>query len=219
MLGKISLNLSMFLYLIVYLPQLAHNRQTQHLRHLSLSMHVLLFLGYGCDLLYGLATHLPWQYLMVSSVGLGLFSIQHLQILKHLQTTRHTYLRAFLLTSWLLIGLFILCLILFKPIEDYLPYQASLLGWLSRLLFTVCFIPQLFKNHFAKTNQALNRYYLGINITLTCLDFISAWCLNWGYPNKIGPLISLILLSLLLFKNSVAAKPVRLTFNFHRRMY
>ncbi len=223
--GNICLNLSTLLYLIVYLPQLKHNRQTENLSHLSLLMHVFLFSGYMLDFLYGLLTHLPWQYITVSTFGLVLLMIQHSQMTRYFShiiqnnpqkdeserprlarypiaiwTCKPSSIRAKrLLNALILISLTIFVLVIVKQ-SDISQQQATLLGWISRLFFILCFIPQLVKNYITKTNHALSRYYLGTHITINCLDFISAWSLAWGWPNKIGPIVSLMLLTLLLCK-------------------
>lgn len=203
-LGKICLNLSMLLYLIVYIPQLIHNRRLQHLNHLSLFMHVFLFQGYVFDLLYGVITHMPWQYLTVSTVGLSLLTIQHIQLTQMERQKRAQSPFTKRLLNFLLILNIILIYATIMRQTNISSEQATLLGWLSRAFFTLCFIPQLFKNYATQTNHALSPYYLSINILITSLDFISAWCLNWGWPNKIGPVISLTLLAMLLSKKPSA---------------
>ena len=80
--GNITLNISFVLYLIVYIPQIIHNQKVANIAQLSFGLHFLLFSSYSFDLLYGFSSQLPWQYKTVSTVGLLLVTVQHIQLMK-----------------------------------------------------------------------------------------------------------------------------------------
>ena len=82
-LGQISLNISFFLYIFLYLPQVLHNHKQTTLVGLSLSMHLLLYLSYSLDLLYGCNQNMPWQYCAVSTTGWLLLNLQHFQFIAY----------------------------------------------------------------------------------------------------------------------------------------
>ncbi len=195
--GNITLNISFALYLVFYLPQLIHNQKTEHIAYLSLNMHAALYLGYVIDLLYGFSNNLPWQYLMVSSVGCVFLTIQHLQITRYFYREKKHVFTLGMLGSIVLMACFIIDTIIRKHVV-ILHIDLAQLGWVSQLLFAICFLPQCIKNIQTRTQQALSGYFLALNIVTTCLDLSSAWCLNWGWPNKIGPVFILIFLILLI---------------------
>lgn len=195
--GNISLNLSFMLYLIVYFPQIVHNQKTEHIAYLSLNMHAALYLGYIIDLLYGFYIALPWQYLMVSSVGCVFLTLQHLQITHYFYRQRQHFFTLGMLGAIILMVCFIIDTLINKHVA-ILNIDLVQLGWVSQFLFAICFLPQWIKNIQTRTRLALSGYFLALNIITTCLDLCSAWCLNWGWPNKIGPVFILIFLLLLI---------------------
>ena len=81
--GAISLNLSFYIYLIVYIPQVLHNKNIAHIKELSVWLHGLLFISCYADLIYGFSSGLPWQYKVVSIVCTVLVSIQHIQLTQY----------------------------------------------------------------------------------------------------------------------------------------
>src|SRR3990167_2545698 len=78
--GQISLNISLVLYLTNYIPQLFHNHKGVHLSGLSIYFHTILFFSCFMDLFYGFGMHLPWQYKTVSISWLCYLYFQHRQI-------------------------------------------------------------------------------------------------------------------------------------------
>ena len=198
MIGRMSLNISFIVYLLVYLPQILHNRRKQHLPSLSLPMHYILCSSYCLDVLYGFSSDLQWQYKTVSIVGLILLIVQHVQLSKHYQTQNNArvihYHRLFLLA--------ISTLILYFFIEK----QATLseqttqtIGFLSRIGFLMYTVPQIIKNKTLKSTHGISIAFVYLSLTLSILDMTSAWCLDWGWPNKIGPPLT-ISLSLIMLR-------------------
>lgn len=166
------------LYLGVYVPQIRHNRHTSQIQHLSLGMHFCLYFAYMLDLIYGFANNLPWQYQTVSIFGLSLLVLQHCQLLQRIS---HTKTHLFFLASTLMLIMGILkyaCLS--TPTLTFIGYS-------SRALFLFCLIPQGVKNHRQHTALAISSHYLYLSLILSLCDLISAWCLDWGWPNKLAP--------------------------------
>ncbi len=198
--GFISLNLSLGLYLILYLPQIIHNRNNQYLSTLSPGMHFILLTAYILDLFYGFSCHLQWQYKTVSIVSLSLLFIQHLQM-THFFWSKHDYL-------WVNIYLLFLvtsgtCIFYFFCIQDAhaSAFTTEIIGYSSRLGFLVYTLPQIIKNKTLASGHALSVQFIYLNLTLSILDMISAWCLNWGWPNKLGTPIMLLLMFILLLQS------------------
>jgi len=203
MIGTISLNLSFVLYLILYFPQIIHNRNPQSIQQLSLMMHLLLYVSYCLDLVYGFSSQLPWQYNVVSFVGIGLITTQHVQIIIDLKRRHQPVHMNYLIIIFLLILFSLLCFFSFMHARIDTQITAAI-GYLSRLLFVIYIIPQLIKNNAMQSAQAISVYSIYLNLTLACLDTISAWSLNWGWPNKLSaPLIGLLMLTLLMQTRSM----------------
>ncbi len=199
MLGAMALNCTFIVYVGVYLPQILHNRAEDHIVNLSPSMHLLLYAGYLFDLLYGFSQGLPWQYKTVSVVGLTLMLVQHLQLTRSLIKRRKQRL---VYLYWLVLAGSMLAIVyFFTVIGGLLALKTSLaLGYLSRLCFLLYTLPQIIKNNALKLANALSVSYLYLSLLLTVLDMIAAWCLHWGWPNKLGDPVSLLMLSILLWQ-------------------
>ena len=80
--GNIALNISLFFYLTHYLPQLYRNATEGKMKGLSLGFHHLLLASYLFDLIYGFGMKMPWQYKMVTLIGLACMLIQHWQLMR-----------------------------------------------------------------------------------------------------------------------------------------
>jgi uncharacterized protein with PQ loop repeat len=211
MIGTISLNISFVFYLLVYLPQILHNRKSNHISSLSMGMHFILYSSYCLDLLYGFSCDLQWQYKTVSVVSLTLLVIQHIQITCHYHTQKKWLLFNFNLIFIFTAGVSI--------VYFFTVYQASvseltsqIIGYLSRAGFLIYTLPQIMKNRALKSANAISIKFIYLSLTLSMLDMTSAWCLDWGWPNKLGsPLtMSLMLIMLLQIKkyNSPRSIPI-----------
>jgi uncharacterized protein with PQ loop repeat len=197
LIGSISLNISFILYLILYIPQIIHNRKSENIAQLSSSLHLLLYSSYCFDLCYGFSNHLPWQYKTVSIIGLLLVSIQHIQLIQFFFQNQCQLLAksgmALLLLS--IMGLYYF----FNVTQGVLSYQTTLIfGTAARVSGLMYCLPQIIKNKSLKSARALNVQFLWLNLTLAILDTISSWCLDWGWPNKLAaPMIILMMIIML----------------------
>lgn len=197
--GHLTLNVSFVLYLVVYIPQIIHNQKNANIAQLSVILHVLLFLSYLFDLLYGFASHLPWQYKTVSIVGLVLVTIQHIQLIKFFIAKE---LVSLVKTSiFLLIISVIVIYYFFVMREGALTNNTILiLGVGARICGLIYCLPQLIKNSITKSANALSSKYIHLNLILALLDTCSSWCLNWGWPNKLAAPITAIIMLVMLYQ-------------------
>ena len=204
-LGEMSLNISFLIYLIVYLPQITHNRKLNNIKDLSLGLHVLLYMGYLLDLFYGFAHNLPWQYKVVSSVGCVCLFTQQLQLIRYTFVVRNFNLLKtnllFLFVPLGLIGYFF-----YNQPFDFSENFISALGYSSRFCFLTYLLPQLIKNYRLQTSNAISLSFISLNCLLSFLDLISSWCLHWGWPNQIGAPV-MMLLMLILFRQQRSTPP------------
>ena len=198
-LGNITLNLAFVLYLIVYVPQIRHNKNKHHLAELSTSLHMIIMTSFVFDLIYALLKPLPWQYRAVSLVALGTLSIQQIQLMQLAHLRAHIKLLSTL-------GLFALSLVLiltgffyFKTIS-YSDNAIFLIGWVSRIGFLSYTLPQIMQNHRLNSAKALSTVFLSLSLFLSLLDLTSAWCLDWGWPNKLGTPLTISLTLMLLWQ-------------------
>ena len=198
LLGQLTLNLSFVLYLFVYLPQIIHNHKKKQLHALSLGMHFILFSAYLLDLMYGFLNHYPWQYKLVSCVGVFLMLVQHVQLAVFLWKKNDflwfgvCFLALFVATIVILLG--------FMFVDFFRAEVCWVLGWCSRVFFLSYIIPQLIKNIKLNSASAVSLYFVFLSLILSCLDTLSAWCLDWGWPNKLGSPISILLMGFLLYQ-------------------
>ncbi len=197
--GTTSLNLSFILYLLVYLPQILHNRSMQHALNLSLWMHYILYASYSLDLIYGFSSHLQWQYKTVSIVGLSLLMIQHIQIMYHRYAKKTDVLLCVQFVFLLITGLFTAYFFIFKKIEIS-ERTTQIIGYLSRAGFLFYTLPQIFKNRVIQSAQAISIQFIYLSLMLSILDMASAWCLNWGWPNKLGSPLTICLMCIMLYQ-------------------
>lgn len=195
-LGHFTLNLSFFLYLIFYLPQLIHNLKKTHLQELSLLMHVILCIATIADLLYGFGREMQWQYRLVTIVSLVCLSIQHLQICYY-RIVKNTSL-LWLLTGGLSLALGLAIFSIYMHIlSTEIAIGGGIVAQIGLFTFT---IPQIIKNYRDQTTIGVSIYFVLFSVLLNLLDSISAWTLGWDYPSKIGSPAALLLSSFLLWQ-------------------
>jgi uncharacterized protein with PQ loop repeat len=198
MLGQISLNLSFLMYMFLYLPQLIHNQKQTNLAELSKWMHLTLYLGYSLDLVYGFGNNLPWQYRTVSAIGWVLLTIQHFQLIYHFKQTEQKFFQISFY-GILLFSTALLILLSINP-KPFVHLALYILGYAAQIAFVIAFIPQILKSKRLQSAQALNIFYILLCLLLAILDCISAWQLNWGWPNKLGSCLIILLTSMLLMQ-------------------
>jgi uncharacterized protein with PQ loop repeat len=197
LIGNTTLNISFFLYLVVYIPQVLHNRHSSNIAQLSLVMHLLLYTSYCFDLIYGVASHFQWQYKTVSVVGLSLIMLQHLQLTNYFLIKKMPLLVAtnvIVLTSTF-VGIYYF----FIPYEATLNTQTiAIIGSIARLCSLTYCLPQVVKNRMLKSTHAISIRFIVLNLMLAMLDTSSAWCLNWGWPNKLASPLTVLIMSAML---------------------
>lgn len=191
--GKISLNISLVLYLINYVPQIIHNQIRPYLSGMSFYFHYLLLISWISDLIYGIGMHMPWQYRLVSVSGLLYLLIQHIQIKKIIVKYRSIHYDTYLLLCVSLIGF--ICLYFFKHHKSLFisfGYISEIAGWIS------CF-PQIIKNiTLASSALSLSAIYLLLDLFSAFCDNVSAWVLSWPTPSKLGAIFSVIICLMLI---------------------
>lgn len=195
--GTISLNISFVIYIIVYIPQILHNKKANNIAQLSIYLHCLLYASYAFDLLYGFSRNLPWQYKTVSIVGLSLLIIQHLQLLKfYINQNQIVRVSGFIL---LLIMQIVFTCYFFIVVHGVINTSMTMLfGSISRSCGLLYCLPQIIKNHRLKSTKALSVHFTVLNLFVSLLDTISSWCLDWGWPNKLAAPINCFIMLILL---------------------
>ena len=197
--GQTSLWLSTALYLIWFLPQLRLSYRRRSVEGLSFSMHLLLLSGYLADLIYGLGRHMPIAYIAVTCFGLAGLCVQHYQF--------HHYSK--LSNVQLLCALCLPLLCFFAWLAIIHTHNSANVAVLDRIGLWSVFagaiygVPQIIKNYRLQRNPDLSTLFIWIAIICSGLDIISAYCLNWDYPNKIGAPLSFALALLLLHSTHV----------------
>ena len=210
-LGNVSLNLSSFLYLILLVPQIIHNRKGKNIAGLSLWLHFLLYTSYSFDLVYGITDGMPLQYILVSIVGLILVITQHIQLLKfHIKERCYLLIKLGLL--FMFAHLFFSYYLFSKFIHGVLSANTILmLGVIARGCEIIYCVPQIFKNRTVKSAKAVSSHFICLNILLAILDSTAAWCLNWELPNKfVGP-VNIIIMLIIMYQHMKYATPSAVT--------
>lgn len=210
MIGAISLNISFVFYLLVYLPQILHNRNSRHISSLSMGMHFILYSSYCLDLFYGFSSDLQWQYKTVSVVSLTLLVIQHLQITGHYQAQKKWLLFNFNLIFILTAGASIIYFFIVNQ-ANLSEQTTQTIGYMSRAGFLIYTLPQIMKNRALKSASAISIKFIYLSLTLSVLDMTSAWCLDWGWPNKLGSPLTMSLMLIMLLQMKKYNSPSQVT--------
>jgi hypothetical protein len=207
--GQVCLNIALVLYLIHYLPQLLHNRHVENRIQLNIHFHGLLSIGYLSDLIFAFGMNMPWQYCMVSTVGVVCLFMQHVQLKKQYHQRRlFSYYQ-------LLIGFF--AAIFFLSLYLKLPTPFFLgMGYVCQAAIWTYTLPQIWHNFRNKTGKGLHSAYLGMTIACYGLDVIASTTLHWPLPAVIGAFYGLacktILLSqAILYKNKAFPQVLQTT--------
>lgn len=200
MLGNITLNISFVLHLILYFPQVLHNRKSKHIQYLSINMHLNLFLSYFLDIFYGFGVRMPWQYKVVSIVGFSLLIIQYIQLIFHLNNNGKQNIAR---VHMLVLAACTYCVYyFFKYKHASITMEHVLLaGYISKVSYIISVIPQIIKNWQVKNSDGVNVYFILFSITITSFDTITAWTLDWAWPNKLtSPIMVCMFITMLPFK-------------------
>jgi hypothetical protein len=188
-LASITLNISFLIYMLLYLPQVLHNRNSANLTQVSLYWHTLMYISLSFDFFYGLSMNFAWQYCSVSTMGMWFIISQQWQ-LYNLHRNK-VYLLVLIIHFYLL-------LLFFTIFKMHLNYNlAQIISAASRITGLIAMLPQIKFNYLNKTARGLSNSYLKLNLCLVGLDTTSAWLLDWGWPNKIAtPVTGLLYLIL-----------------------
>jgi uncharacterized protein with PQ loop repeat len=206
-LGEISLNISFFLYLFLYVPQFIRNIRYKRLNDMSLGFHALLLIASTADFYYGFGRIHQWQYRVVTLLMFALVFAQHIQLFYY----RHYF--KYGTTKLIVLSLFILVMILFLIPTLTHPLHWMFLfiwmGWLERLCDWSYCIPQFIKNRQINHADAISPTFLIIAILTPICDSISAWCFHWGPSSLYGAPIAIILHAALLIQwyHGIRRKP------------
>jgi hypothetical protein len=194
--GTISLNLSMVLYMIFYFPQLLHNKRAHQLNDLSLGLHALLFISTAADLYYGFGRIDQWQYRLVSVILFLCLLIQHVQLVV---VYRHCWekLRSLLILSAAVVIILLgLIYALYALPSHHALYVA--MGWVERVGYCLYALPQLMKGRQAAGSVSM--MFVSMGIVTALLDTTSAWIFDWGSPSLYGGILVAFLQSVLLWQ-------------------
>lgn len=188
LLGEISLNVSTCIYFIWLIPQLILNFKQQSLSSLSVGMHLLLIFGYWADGIYGFGQHLPWQYRLVTIVGLMALMIEHYQFWR--------YNRWDIKSRHLFNGITILLLLVFGLSFYLIKFSCSprfydFFGVCSWLCWLIFIWPQLFKNFQQRSARGVSMQTVSLALLSGLGDLIAAFTLAWSWPSKAGSLLAL----------------------------
>ena len=196
LIGEISLNISLALYIIFYLPQLWRNRDTGKLQHLSIYFHALLLLACSTDLLYGFGTIGQWQYRMVSITTFACVIWQHYQLLRFYREDNTAKRRLNIILGGLVFWWVIVTIILLTH-KVHHPFFVAM-GWVERIAYSCYGLPQVIQQIRKNNAEAISIAFLLMTIMTALCDTISAWSFGWPAPSLLGaPLAFAIHLTLL----------------------
>ena len=187
LIGNIALNISFAIYMVLYLPQVIYNFRRRSTEGLSFLMHVILMIGYIADMMYGFGRHMQLQYCLVSLIGLGCLSIQHIQIAFYEKPTLSYWFATTLVLGWLGYALYSITAVTL-PAHDYI--NAGYVAWMTSVCYT---LPQIWKNSRHASAIGVSVIFVTFDIITSSCDSISAWCLQWDMPSKLGSPIECIL--------------------------
>lgn len=186
LIGHVTLNISVLIYVVLYLPQVLRNLKRKSTDGVSYLMHLILMVGYLSDLLYGIGRHMQWQYILVSVTGLICLSLQHIQFGRYGGLTKSFLFGTVIVVSCLLFVVVALSYAL--PARVYI--QAGVIAWITGIVYT---LPQIWKNYRFSAAWGVSIVFVYLDILCSSCDTASAWTLGWDYPSKIGSPIELVL--------------------------
>lgn len=196
--AQISLNTSLFIYLIWLLPQIILNFKRQNTKGLSILMHGILCLGYVSDLVYGFGREMQWQYRTITIVGLISLAVQHYQFFRYgLHNEKQKIIYVLLSALYILILCYAIGIIYWG---GYSKEFYNFIGMLANACWLSYALPQIIKNYTNQSTEGLSLLFVLFAIFLNVCDATSAWTLNWDYPSKIGPAISFVSNMILIFQ-------------------
>ncbi len=203
-LGHITLNTSLLIYFIWFVPQILLNFKRKDTEGLSMLMHGILCIGYISDLMYGFGREMQWQYRLVTIIGLCGLLIQHYQF------GRYGLHRASQKQTYILLNLVYVLFLGYAIFAITTGYHSKEFYDLAGMVANACWfcymLPQIVTNYRRGSTTGLSIYFVFLSIFLNLCDSTSAWTLDWDYPSKIGPAITLFGNLILLFQVKHYAK-------------
>ncbi|MBK2336141.1 PQ-loop repeat-containing protein [Francisella tularensis] len=181
--GYITLNISLIIYFIIFLPQTIHNQFKHKTFEISLWTHSLMIIANSLDLIYAIGFNMQWQYILVDIILLSFLTIQQLQILND---RREKYM--FIHTISIFLYLFLVIVVIY-----FTSLSNQILLWfgsISGVIYNLYWLPQIYKNYRQKQAEGFSIFYLGLSLFSIVCDINSAIFLGW-------PLISVIVSSCL----------------------
>ncbi|EDO66439.1 hypothetical protein BSY87_08620 [Francisella tularensis subsp. holarctica FSC022] len=181
--GYITLNISLIIYFIIFLPQTIHNHFKHKTFEISLWTHSLMIIANSLDLIYAIGFNMQWQYILVDIILLSFLTIQQLQILND---RREKYL--FIHTISIFLSLFlVIVMIYFTSLSNQILLW---FGSISGVIYNLYWLPQIYKNYRQKQAEGFSIFYLVLSLISIICDINSAIFLGW-------PLVSVIVSSCL----------------------
>ena len=198
--GHISLNISLLIYLVYFIPQLIHNYRGQHTDEISLQTQILMLTASASGMVYGFGFNLEWQYNLVSVVSLLSLVIQHVQITWYNRTRR---LSGAHISTVALVGLSVFYSIM--PPANHA--SLLILGYISNLLYAYFWLPQVIYNYRTHQTDGFSMLFLLlVNFSALC-DLVSALALYWPLPSIISPIIIMLLISIQILQKLTYRSP------------
>ena len=194
LLGHITLNISMMIYFIVFLPQTVHNQLYHKTKHISLWTHSLMILAISLDLIYAIGSLINWQYILVDCVLLFFLMIQQFQILNDNRCNK-IYFHSMGVIVYMCVVMYIIAFI-----NIYNNQKIETLGYISGVIYTVYWLPQLYKNFMTKSANGFGIIYLILTMVVLICDLISAILLSWPMPSLLTSVFLIIITALLIFQ-------------------
>ncbi|APC91504.1 MULTISPECIES: PQ-loop repeat-containing protein [Francisella] len=181
--GYITLNISLIIYFIHFLPQTIHNQFKHKTFEISLWTHSLMIIANSLDLIYAVGFNMQWQYILVDVILLSFLTIQQFQILSD---RREKYI--FIHTVFILLYLsLVIAMIYFIKLSNQTLLWC---GSISGVIYNLYWLPQIYKNYRQKQAQGFSIFYLGLSLISIICDINSAIFLGW-------PLVSVLVSSCL----------------------
>ncbi|TNF69968.1 MAG: PQ-loop repeat-containing protein [Gammaproteobacteria bacterium] len=200
--GAYSLNISLILYCVYFIPQIVYNQIIKKTDQISLVTQGLMVIANLCDFIYGFYLFMPWQYKLVTILSLSFLAIQQIQIgLKQYKNFN------FIALSILLV---IFLGIVINTIDkmNLPPSSINLFGLITDIIYWVYWIPQILFNWRHKKADGFSQVFLYLTLFASICDEISALTLGWNYPSIIGPLVIIAMIVTILFQHKLYNKHI-----------
>ncbi|WP_440682670.1 PQ-loop repeat-containing protein [Cysteiniphilum halobium] len=195
-LGEFTLNLSLALYFIHFLPQLYHNIYKPNYNNISLNTQIMYLGATSLDLIYGLGFNYQWQYIAVDIVYLSTLSIQQFQLMYARIFSIFIHILSFLWIIFIVITAVVLVRLGHKSQGFHIGSNDNLIFWISgyisSFLWIILWFPQIIKNFFYKTSGGYSLPFIVIGVIITLSDITSALIYHWKWLNLLTSIINFL---------------------------